>query len=213
MSEAAGETVPASPPPLREIATFFLKLGTIAFGGPAAHIAMMEDELVRRRKWISSQEFLDLLAVSNLLPGPSSTELAIFIGYRLRGLRGLLLAGLCFILPAFLMVAAIAWAYVRYQRLPAVAGILQGIKPVVIAIVLQALWRLGSSAIKNTMLSALALIALVAIRLNFNPIYVMAAIGCAAALIFSIRDRRANPAAFAPLLSPASLATASAATA
>src|SRR5207302_4064851 len=90
---------------LAELALVFLKLGTIAFGGPAAHIAMMEDELVRRRKWISSAEFLDLLAVSNLLPGPSSTELAIFIGYRLRGARGLLLAGICFILPASLMVA------------------------------------------------------------------------------------------------------------
>src|SRR5256885_15445746 len=134
MTEADGDTTPAPPPPLRQIATFFLKLGTIAFGGPAAHIAMMEDELVRRRKWISSEEFLALLAVSNLLPGPSSTELAIFIGYRLRRARGLLLAGLCFILPAFLMVAAIAWAYVRYQRLPAVSGILHGVKPVVIAL-------------------------------------------------------------------------------
>src|SRR2546421_3130766 len=106
-------------PPLRELAGFFLKLGTIAFGGPAAHIAMMEDELVRRRGWVSSADFLDLLAVSNLLPGPSSTELAIFLGYRLRGLRGLLVAGTCFILPAFVMVAAIAWAYIRYGSLPA----------------------------------------------------------------------------------------------
>src|SRR4051812_23744963 len=100
MSELAGDTPIASAPPLGEVAGFFLKLGTIAFGGPAAHIAIMEDELVRRRRWVSENEFLDLLAVSHLLPGPSSTELAIFIGYRLRGFRGLLIAGACFILPA-----------------------------------------------------------------------------------------------------------------
>src|ERR1700677_529820 len=121
---------------LGELALFFLRLGTLAFGGPAAHIAMMEDELVRRLRWVSVEDFLDLLAVSNLLPGPSSTELAIFIGYRLRGYTGMLLSGVCFIFPAFLMVSALAWAYVRYGSLPAAAGMLYGVNPVVVAIVL-----------------------------------------------------------------------------
>src|SRR5437868_10114671 len=131
MSDPAADPPHAPRPPLRQVAAFFLKLGTIAFGGPAAHIAMMEDELVRRRRWLGAGDFLDMLAVANLLPGPSSTELAIFIGYLLRGLPGLLLAGVCFILPAFLMVAAIAWAYVRYGSLPVAVGILYGVKPIV----------------------------------------------------------------------------------
>ena len=122
MSQAVVEETAIAAPSLNHLAKFFLKLGVVAFGGPAAHIAMMEDELVRRRHWVSSEDFLDLLAVSNLLPGPSSTELAIFIGYRLRGFAGLLLAGICFILPAFLIVGILAWAYVRYGGLPAVAG-------------------------------------------------------------------------------------------
>jgi len=148
------------PPTLPALARFFLKLGTLAFGGPAVHIAMMEDELVRRRGWISADEFVDLLAMSNLLPGPSSTELAIFIGYRLRGVRGLLVAGICFILPAFLMVWALAIGYVRYGHLPGVTGILYGLKPVVLAIVVQALWRLGQTAVKTKYLAALGAAAL-----------------------------------------------------
>jgi chromate transporter len=160
-------------PTLRELAGFFLKLGTLAFGGPAVHIAMMEDELVRRRGWISAGEFLDLLAMSNLLPGPSSTELAIFIGYRLRGMAGLLVAGLCFICPAFLMVWAIAAGYVRYGHLPQVAGILYGLKPVVLAIVIQALWRLGRSAIKNKFLAGLGAAALVLCFLRVSPTFVL----------------------------------------
>jgi chromate transporter len=193
-------------PPLREVAGFFLKLGTIAFGGPAAHIAMMEDELVRRRKWIAPQDFLDLLAVANLLPGPSSTELAIFIGYRLRGLIGLLLAGCCFILPAFFLVSAIAWAYVRYGSLPAATGILYGIKPVVIAIVLQALWRLGKSAIKTSALLVLGVAALVASLFGMNPIFVLFGAALVAAIMFWARQRTAPALAFAFPLKPLALA-------
>src|SRR5208283_5373617 len=103
---------------LRELALLFLKLGTTAFGGPAAHIAMMENEVVRRRQWLQREEFLDLLGMANLLPGPSSTELAIFIGWRRAGWRGLLLGGICFILPAALIVSAMAWAYMRFGKLP-----------------------------------------------------------------------------------------------
>ena len=148
------------PPTLKELAGFFLRLGTTAFGGPAAHIAMMEDQLVTRRQWITREEFLDRLAAANLIPGPSSTEVAIYIGYRLAGVRGLIAAGVCFILPAVLMVMAIAWAYTTYGKLPAVAGILYGVTPVLIPILIQAAWRLGKSALKTKALIFIALAAL-----------------------------------------------------
>jgi chromate transporter len=133
---------------LGQLAWLFLKLGAIAFGGPAAHIAMMEDEVVRRRRWLPRNEFLDLLGATNLIPGPNSTELAIHIGHRKAGWRGLLVAGSCFILPAAFIVTALAWAYVRYGSLPETSAILYGVKPVVIAVILQALWGLGTAAIK-----------------------------------------------------------------
>ncbi len=139
---------------LLDLATLFLKLGTIAFGGPAAHIAMMEDEVVRRRRWMTREEFLDLLGATNLIPGPNSTEMAIHIGHRQAGWMGLLVAGISFIFPAVLIVSGLAWAYVRYGSLPQVAGVLYGIKPVIIAIVLQALWSLGHTAIKSRFLAA-----------------------------------------------------------
>src|ERR1700704_3808658 len=137
---------------LKELALFFLRLGTTAFGGPAAHVAIMEDELVRRRQWLSREKFLDLLGASNLIPGPSSSELAIHIGYLCAGWRGLLIAGSCFILPAALMVAGLGWLYVRFGKFPAIVSALYGIKPVVIAVVFQALWSLGRPAIKTTFL-------------------------------------------------------------
>lgn len=138
-------------PPVRltELALFFLRLGTTAFGGPAAHIAMMEDEVVRRRGWVTREKFLDLLGAANLIPGPSSTETAIFIGYLCRGWAGLLTGGLCFIIPAMLIVIGFAWAYVRFGSLPQVTGLLYGIKPVVITIIFQALLQLGRGAVKN----------------------------------------------------------------
>jgi len=174
-------------PSLRDLAGFFLKLGTIAFGGPAVHIAMMEDELVHRRRWISSGEFLDLLAMSNLLPGPSSTELAIFIGYRLRGFAGLLVAGICFILPAFLMVWAIAVGYVRYGHLPGVAGVLYGLKPVVVAIVIQALWRLGQSAVKTKFLAGLGVAALALCFAGVSPTWVLFGTGLFSLAVYWIK--------------------------
>ena len=167
---------------LGEIARLFLKLGTIAFGGPAAHIAMMEAEVVRRLGWISHEEFLDLLAASNLIPGPNSTELAIHIGHRRAGWPGLLVAGSCFILPAALIVTAIAWAYVRFGKLPEVSGILYAVKPVVIAVVLQALWVLSRSAVKSWLL---AVVGLMVVVLNFAGInellllFVAGAVVCA----------------------------------
>ena len=138
---------------LKDLAQLFLRLGTTAFGGPAAHIAMMQDEVVERRKWMTREEFLDLLGAANLIPGPNSTELAIHVGHRQRGWPGLLIAGISFILPAMVIVTLFAWAYVRYGSLPQVSRILYGVKPVIIAIVLQALWALGRTAIKTKLLA------------------------------------------------------------
>jgi len=140
---------------LLNLSVLFLKLGFTAFGGPAAHIAMMQQEVVRRRNWLSEIEFLDLVSAANLIPGPNSTELAIHIGYRQAGLAGLAVAGLCFILPAALMVTAIAAVYVQLHQLPQLIAIMLGIKPVVLAIILHASIALAKSVLK-TNLSRLA---------------------------------------------------------
>src|ERR1044071_5113286 len=153
---------------LRELALLFLKLGTIAFGGPAAHIAMMEDEVVRRRGWLTREKFLDLLGATNLIPGPNSTELAIHVGYLRGGWPGLVVAGSCFILPAALIVTAFAWAYVRYGSLPQAERVLYGVKPVIIAVVLQALWGLAKTAVKTRLLAVVGLAAGVFSFLAFN---------------------------------------------
>jgi len=171
-----------NPVRLSELALAFLKLGTIAFGGPAAHIAIMEAEFVRRRKWLTEAEFLDRLGAANLIPGPSSTELAIFVGYTKRGVLGLLVAGSCFIIPAAVLVSLIAMAYVRYGSLPQVAGILYAIKPVVIAIIAQALWNLARTAVKTRLLAVIGLIAMVLSLLRIDPLVVLAAAGVLAAL-------------------------------
>ncbi len=146
------------PPPgnVREVAALFLKLGLTAFGGPAAHVAMMEDEVVRRRGWLTREEFVDLMSAVNLIPGPNSTEMAIHVGRLRAGTPGLLAAGACFILPAAFMTAALAWAYVRYGAAPAFPAILKGIQPVVLAIVLVAFARLSSAAAKTRSLAFLA---------------------------------------------------------
>ncbi|HTS90103.1 MAG TPA: chromate efflux transporter [Gemmatimonadales bacterium] len=158
---------------LWEVAALFLRLGTVAFGGPAAHIALMQDEVVRRRGWLTQDEFLDYLGATNLIPGPNSTEMAIHIGLTRAGRAGLVVAGACFILPASLIVTALAWAYVRFGTLPAAAGFLYGVKPVVIAIVLQALWRLGRTAVKTPALLVLGLAAVVATVLGINELWVL----------------------------------------
>ncbi|PWT94206.1 MAG: chromate transporter [Blastocatellia bacterium] len=159
---------------LKELALLFLKLGTIAFGGPAAHIAMMEDEVVRRRRWLTHEEFLDLLGATNVIPGPNSTEMAIHIGHRQAGWPGLLVAGSSFILPAALIVTFFAWTYVRYGSLPQVAGILYGVKPVIIAVVVQALWALGRTAIKSKLLAAIGTLGVAATFLGVHELLVLA---------------------------------------
>lgn len=136
--------------PILELCLVFLKLGVIGFGGPVGHLALMRQELVARKKWLSDEKFADLLGATNLIPGPNSTEMAIHIGYLRGGWRGLLGAGLCFILPAACIVTALAWLYVQYGKLPEVEGLLRGVKPVVIVIVFQALWGLGRTLLKRT---------------------------------------------------------------
>jgi chromate transporter len=178
---------------LAEIARLFLKLGTIAFGGPAAHIAMMEDEVVRRRQWLTQEEFLDYLGATNLIPGPNSTELAIHIGRARAGWPGLLVAGACFILPASIIVGVIAWAYVRYGALPAAAGLLYGVKPVVIAVVLQALLRLARTAVKSRLLAALGIVATAAAALGVNELMILFFAGALMAIVREA-DRARRPA-------------------
>jgi chromate transporter len=158
---------------LSDLAFLFLRLGTTAFGGPAAHIAMMEDEVVRRRGWMTHEEFLDLLGATNVIPGPNSTEMAIHIGHRQAGRKGLLVAGISFIFPALLIVTGCAWAYVRYGALPQVAAILYGIKPVIIAIVLQALWSLGRTAIKTRFLAVIGILAALLSFLGVHELQVL----------------------------------------
>jgi len=200
---------PATPPPpprarWHEVALLFLRLGFTAFGGPAAHIAMMEEEVVRRRRWLTDERFLDMLGAANLIPGPSSSELAVFIGYEQAGLIGLLAAGVCFVLPAAVMSGAMAWAYVTYGSLPRVGGVLYGIKPVVIAIVVQALWGLAPKALKRSRwLSVLAVAACAATAFGVDALLVLLASGALAATRLAGRartDRSSRPVLLGPLV-------------
>ena len=163
------------------LAATFLRLGLTAFGGPAAHIALMEQEFVRRRQWLTTAEFLDLVGAASIIPGPSSTEVAIYIGYRRAGLLGLALAGTCFILPAALIVSAIAWAYVRFGGLPTASALLHGVEPVVVAVIAQALWTFGRTAMKTRLLAALGLTALVLDVLGVSPLLLLGIAGLVSA--------------------------------
>ena len=174
---------------LGEIALVFLKLGTIAFGGLAAHLAMMEDEFVRRRKWITQADFLDRLAAANLIPGPNSTEVAIFIGKLKRGWRGLIVGGCCFIIPAALIVSAIAWAYVRFGSLPQAQHVLYAIKPVVVAIIIQALIRLGRSGVRTILLGVIAALAVALSFAGLSPVLVLMVAGALPAAPLALRGR------------------------
>lgn len=137
---------PKHPSALSEIAQLFFKLGCIGFGGPAVHIALMEKEVVQKRKWLTQQQFLDLIGATNLIPGPNSTEMAMHCGQERAGWKGLVVAGLCFITPAVLITGIFAWAYYRYGQLPAVAPFIYGIKPAIIAVVLSLMVSLGKKA-------------------------------------------------------------------
>jgi len=165
------------PGELGELARLFLRLGTIAFGGPAAHIAMMEDEVVRRRQWLTHDDFLDMISACNLIPGPNSTEMAIHIGQRRAGFAGLAVAGICFIVPAALITMALAWVYVAFGRMPQVAGILYGVKPVIIAVVVQAIGRLARSVLRTRLLIGLTVAATAAAFAGVDEMVVLFAAG------------------------------------
>ena len=161
------------PRPLVELALVFLRLGLTAFGGPVAHIALMEQEFVRNRKWLTRNELMDLITATNLIPGPNSTELAIHLGLRRAGWPGLMVSGACFILPAALITCLFAWAYVRFGKLPELQGVLYGVKPVIIAVIVQALWRLGGTALKTRWLVAVSSVSVVFCVAGVNQVVVL----------------------------------------
>lgn len=171
---------PAGPGAWVDLVGLFLRLGTTAFGGPAAHIALMEDEVVRRRPWLTREQFLDYVGATNLIPGPNSTELAIHIGHLRAGWPGLIVAGVCFIVPASIIVWALAWAYVAYGALPQVAGVLYGVKPVVLAVVGQALWGLGRTAIRTSGLAIVAAVAVAASAFGVHELAILLLAGLTA---------------------------------
>ena len=189
MSIPSAQSVPSAnrTSDLRELAQLFARLGTIAFGGPAAHIAMMEDEVVKRRGWLSPEGFLDMISACNLIPGPNSTEMALHIGHRRAGLIGLIVAGACFIVPAAAITIALAWAYVAFSKMPQLAGILYGIKPVIIAVVVQAIWRLARSAVHTNFLIALTAIAIAAAFAGVDEMVILLAAGIIAITVLRVR--------------------------
>ncbi len=199
MDESMPEATTSRSDALWELAALFLRLGTLAMGGPAAHIAMMEDEVVRRRRWMTHERFLDMLGVCNLIPGPNSTEMAIHVGQLRAGFAGLVVAGACFILPAAAIVLVIAWMYVRFGTMPQAVGLLYGIKPVIIAVVLQALWGLGRTAIKSRLLAVIAIVALAASLLEVNDMIVLLGGGIVMLAIRAFEDRAAASATLAAI--------------
>jgi len=158
---------------LRDLATLFLKLGAISFGGPAAAIALMQDEVVRRRQWLTRQQFLDMLGLTNLIPGPNSTEMAITVGFAHAGWAGLVVAGASFIVPAALITSAVAWAYVRFGTLLLAQSLLAGVKPAVIAVIVIAVWRLGKVAVHDVWLALLGALALAAFLAKLSPLLIL----------------------------------------
>jgi len=175
--------VPARSGSLAEVARLFFKLGVIGFGGPAAHIAMMREEVVRRRRWVSDERFLDLLGMTNLIPGPNSTEMAIHLGYVRAGWPGLLLGGSCFIVPAVLIVLTLAWLYVHYGTTPAATSALYGVIPVIIAVVAQAIWALGRTAVKGPLPAALGIVVLALSLAGLNELALLFGAGAALMLV------------------------------
>ena len=178
---------------LAEVAALFLKLGFTAFGGPAAHIGIMHNEVVARRKWLTDEGFLDLLGATHLIPGPNSTEMAIHIGYLRAGWRGLLAGGICFVAPATLIVLGLSWLYVRFGTLPQAEWLLYGIKPVVIAVIAQALWVLGSKALKNRQLALTGAAVFALYFFGINEIALLFGGGLIAAIIANWRRLKKPP--------------------
>jgi chromate transporter len=188
-TSAVGRTLS---PRVVEVARLFLRLGLTAFGGPAAHIALMHDEVVKRRKWMDDQRFLDLLGATNLIPGPNSTEMAIHVGFLRAGWAGLVAAGACFISPAMLIVMVLAWVYVRLGSTAEAGWLLYGVKPVVIAVIFQALWNLGRKAVKGPLTGAVGLAVLAMYFFGFNEIGLLLAGGLVVMIVQNL-GRRNEP--------------------
>ncbi|MFO7634170.1 MAG: chromate efflux transporter [Caldilinea sp.] len=193
---------------LSELAKLFTRLGFTAFGGPAAHISMMHDEVVVRRKWLDDQHFLDMVGAVNLIPGPNSTEMAIHVGQARAGWRGMLVAGLCFILPAVLIVLVLAWAYVEYGNTPQANALFYGITPVIIAIVLQALIRLGQTAVRGPLLAVAGAVVFALYIYGINELLLLFGMGALVAAITMARRGMSGQAALLPLLGAGGLSAA-----
>lgn len=174
---------------LREIAGVFFKLGCLGFGGPAVHIAMMEEEVVRKRKWISAEHFLDLIGATNLIPGPNSTEMTMHCGHERGGWKGLIIAGACFIFPAVIITGVIAWAYQRYGTLPEVQPFIYGIKPAIIAMIVALMISLGRKALKTATLGIIGALALLLALIGVNEIIVLFGAGAAGVLVHLLSRR------------------------
>jgi chromate transporter len=188
------------PVPVVEVAWVALRLGFTAFGGPAVHIAMLREEVVVRRRWLTDEEFLDLLGATNLIPGPNSTEMVIHVGLRRAGWAGFAIGGLLFILPAAAIVLACAWAYVAYGRTPGAEWVLYGIKPVIIAVVVQAIWGLARTAVKSVPLAIVALAGLGLYLAGVNELAILFGAGLLVAIVRTMRSTHARANGFVPLL-------------
>lgn len=178
---------------MKELARLFLKLGLIGFGGPAVHIALMEQEIVRKRNWMSSQHFLDLVGATNLIPGPNSTEMTMHIGNERAGWKGLIVAGCCFIIPAVLITGFLAWAYQRYGQLPEVKPFIYGIKPAIIAVVAITMINLAKKALKNLTLGIIGLTCAVAVLAGMNEVLVLFGAGFVGMLLYYARREKSLP--------------------
>ena len=186
---------------LLEVAQVFFKMGCIAFGGPAAHIAMMEEEVVNKRKWMSRQHFLDLIGVTNLIPGPNSTEMTMHCGHERAGIPGLFVAGFSFIFPAVLITGFLAWLYVTYGSLPNVEPFVYGIKPAVLAIIAGAVLKLGKKALKGWELGFLGVLVIAASLLGFNEVTVLLIAGVLGTIYFTSKSKlNDSPKSIAPLI-------------
>ncbi len=185
---------------LADLAKLFLKLGIIGFGGPAVHIAMMQDEVVRKRRWMTDDHFLDLVGATNLIPGPNSTEMTMHIGRERAGWKGLVVAGSCFIVPAVLITALLAWLYKQYGELPQVQPFVYGIKPAIIAIVISLMVALGRKALKSIELGVLGVLAAAAVLAGFNEIYVLFGSGLAGMLLYYLRLSNKTANGFIPVV-------------
>ncbi|BAU55572.1 chromate efflux transporter [Mucilaginibacter gotjawali] len=174
---------------LKEIARVFLKLGVIGFGGPAVHIAMMEEEVVRKRQWFTHEHFIDLIGATNLIPGPNSTEMALHCGKERGGWKGLLVAGACFILPAVIITAAFAWAYQQYGRLPQVQPFIYGIKPAIIGVILSLMITLGKKTFKNIELGFIGLSCAILAIAGINEVLILFGAGFTGILIYNVRNK------------------------